>query len=67
VTKFVRFDEDHFALLIDTSLAMDKARHMSAMFAEAWPGKKLLVVAADDFVDLTGQYELLPIPEEVRA
>jgi hypothetical protein len=37
------------------------------LFAEAWPGKRLIIMEADEFIDLTGQYEIVPIPEAVTA
>ena len=58
----VRFDEDHFGYLMP-DLHRARALEMAAMFGEAWPGKKLIVIQADTFIDLTGQYEIVPIPQ----
>ena len=70
MTKFVRLDEDHYALLVDPPIRPDAFEELAVLsqrvFEEYWPGKKMLVMTAEDFVDATGQYELVPIPEEMR-
>jgi hypothetical protein len=67
VSKLIRFDEDHYGYLVDMHLTPDRARWMQDLFAEAWPGKRLIIMEADEFIDLTGQYEIVPIPEAVTA
>lgn len=71
VTKFVRLDEDHYALLVDPPIRPDAfeqlSKHAQRIFEEYWPGKKMLVMIAEDFVDLTGQYELVPQPQGLDA
>ena len=68
MSKLIRFDEDHFGFLVDTaSLDMEYAKQFSDTFAAGWPGKRLIVMAADEFIDLTGQYEIVPIGDPVAA
>lgn len=64
MSTFVRFDEDHFGYLLDRSvhLSPQMAQEFGVRFEKAWPGRKLIVIQADTFEDLTGQYEILPLP-----
>lgn len=63
MTKLIRFDEDHFGILIgsDTRYFGELAERLQQGFEEYWPGKKLIVMMADEFIDLTGQYEIVKI------
>lgn len=64
MSKLIRFDEDHFGFLVDRAIPIEHAKQFGAHFAEKWPGKELLVFTeTDEFIDLTGKYELVPIPE----
>lgn len=63
MSKLVRFDEDHFGYLVDQDISQGRAMVLRELFAERWPGKQLIVVSADEFIDLTGQYELIRIAE----
>jgi hypothetical protein len=65
VSKLIRFDEDHFGYLVEHDIAPEDARAIMDLFANDWPGKRLIVMQADEFIDLTGQYEVGPIPEAV--
>jgi hypothetical protein len=67
VSKFVRLDDDHFAYLIDYDIRLDDVRQLADNFEHHWPGKQLVVIKADEFVDLTGRYELVPIPDDMAA
>ena len=68
MSKLIRFDEDHFGYLSDSDLTMDTAEKFGHMFSEFWPGKKLIVIhSVDEFIDLTGQYEIVPIGDPVAA
>jgi hypothetical protein len=60
--KLVRFDEDHFGYLTDGSMSQERVEALTRIFQEWWPGKSLLVVEADSFADLTGQYAVVEIP-----
>ena len=62
MSKLVRFDEDHFGYLVDSDLRPDEARRIMDLFGSYWPDKKLIVVQSDEFIDLTGQYEIVEIP-----
>ena len=62
MSKLIRFDEDRFGYLVDVDLTMETVHRMAVAFKEEWPGKKLIVMQADEFIDLTGQYEIVPIP-----
>jgi hypothetical protein len=64
VSKLIRFDEDHYGYLVDHDLTEDHARTMSETFRHVWPGKHLIVMQADEFIDLTGQYVIVPIAEQ---
>jgi len=61
VSKLVRFDEDHFAYLLDEGVPLDSStvRHLTVGWAQAWPGSTLMVMQADEFLDLTGQSQPL--------
>ena len=63
MSKLIRFDEDHFGYLVESDIGPDQAKRMSEMFREMWPGRSLIIMQADEFLDLTGQYEIVPIPE----
>ena len=67
MSKLIRFDEDHFGYLVDTHIDSDQARRMAQLFEHSWPGRSLIIMAADEFIDLTGQYEIVPISDEVSA
>lgn len=60
--KLIRFDEDHFCYLLPPGTDATFVRDATRMFEEFWPGKHFVVVAADEFVDLTGQHEIVPVP-----
>ena len=62
MSKLIRFDEDHFGYMSSYDLSPEEARRIMDMFEHYWPGKRLIVVQGDDFVDLTGQYEIVEIP-----
>lgn len=57
---FIRLDEDHFAYL-DPDISAEDAFRMMRVFETRWEGKSLLIFRADDFIDLTGKFEVLPI------
>lgn len=63
MSKLIRFDEDHFGYLVESSFRPELTVQFGEMFAEFWPGKRLIIMQADEFVDLTGQYEIVPIPD----
>ena len=63
MTKLIRFDEDHFGYLSDADMMMEEADYIGRSFEEAYPGKRIIVMRADEFIDLTGQYEIVPIPD----
>jgi hypothetical protein len=65
VSKLIRFDEDHFGYLVDFDIEPDNAKRMSQMFHHSWPDKKLIIMVADEFIDLTGQYEIVPIGDDL--
>ena len=65
MSTLVRLDVDHFALLTGENWSHGDALAAREIFNEWWPEKRFLVVSATDFVDLTGQYELVPIPPEM--
>ena len=67
MSKLVRFNEDYFGYLVDHDFTSEEAWRIDRMFQNAWPGKRLIIMQADEFVDLTGQYEIVPIPESVPA
>lgn len=69
MSKLIRFDEDHFGYLVDRGFDTADARRFADLFREGYPGKRLLVIPAEEFIDLTeefidltGQYEIVPIP-----
>jgi hypothetical protein len=64
VSKLIRFDEDHYGYLTDHDLRPEIAEQMGKFFTNAYPGKRLIIMEADEFIDLTGQYEILPIPSD---
>ena len=61
--KFIRFEQDYFGYLVDTDISGEEVHRIRTFFEEAWPGKKLIVVRADEFIDLTGQYEIVPVAD----
>ena len=61
--KFIRFEQDYFGYLVDTDIRGEEVDRIRTFFEEAWPGKKLIVVRADEFIDLTGQYEIVPVAD----
>ena len=65
MSKLIRFDEEHFGYLVDTTLSSEQAHTMVQVFQAAWPERKLIVMQADEFIDLTGQYEVVSITETV--
>lgn len=67
MSKLIRFDEDHYGYLLDFDIDDAGAHSMAEQFAHAYPGKRLIVMQADEFIDLTGQYEIVPIAEESTA
>lgn len=67
MSKLIRFDEDHFGYLIDHDIEPDAARRMYELFQAGYAGKHLIIMQADEFVDLTGQFEIVPIPDGVAA
>lgn len=67
MSKLVRFDENHFGYLTEEQFSDVEVHNFARSFENYWPGKKLIVVSADEFIDLTGQYELVPIPDKVPA
>jgi hypothetical protein len=64
--KFIRLDADHFAYLVDAGITPKVAAEIADRFKETWPDKRLLVFMADEFIDLTGRYEVIPVEEGVR-
>lgn len=67
MSKLIRFDEGHFGYLMDGDITDEMAHVMSERFDRAYPGKRLIIMQADEFIDLTGQYEIVPIADEVPA
>lgn len=67
MSKLIRFDEDHYGYLVTKDITEEQAHVMVAVFTEAYPGKRLIVMQADEFIDLTGQYEIVPIADAVSA
>lgn len=61
MSKLVRFDEDHFGYLAAPPMSAEQAHQIMLRFEKVWPGKSLLVFQADEFIDLTGQYQIVPI------
>lgn len=61
MTKLIRFDEDHFAFMADVDISQEHAQRIMYLFEEWWPGKKMIVMHAHEFIDLTGRYEIVPI------
>jgi hypothetical protein len=62
VRKVIRFDEDHFGYLVPAAELSERMIHeLGEQWTAAYPGKKLIVMEADEFIDLTGQYEIVPI------
>lgn len=61
--KLIRFDEDHFGFLADPPVRSDQAEVLKHRFAALWPGKMLIVMNGDEFIDLTGQYQVVPMDE----
>ena len=67
MSKLIRFDEDHYGYLVDQEITNERASAIAHQFADGWPGKTVIVMQADEFIDLTGQYEIVPIAEAVPA
>jgi hypothetical protein len=67
MSKLIRFDEDHYGYLVDVPLRHDEMTAVKEYFEEYFEGKKLLVCAADEFIDLTGKYEIVPIREPLAT
>jgi hypothetical protein len=67
MSKLIRFDEDHFGYLIDMDITDEEVEIIDKQFAHAFPGKRIIVMQADEFIDLTGQYEIVPIADKVPA
>lgn len=69
MSKLIRFDESHYGYLVDmdSELTSEMAHRMREQFKEAWPEAKLIIMQADEFIDLTGQYEIVPIADPVPA
>lgn len=65
MSKLIRFDEDHFGYLVEYDMTAEEADALTRGFRHAYPGKLLIVMQADEFIDLTGQYEIVPILEPV--
>lgn len=57
MSKLIRFDEFHFGYLVDTDIDQDQASRIRQMFQTSYPGRSLVIIEADEFIDLTGQYE----------
>ena len=67
MSKLIRFDEDHFGYLLEVHLTHEEAHGLAEQFKNAYPGKRLIVIQADEFIDLTGQYEIVRIDGPVPA
>jgi hypothetical protein len=67
MSKLIRFDEDHFAYLVDHDVSKDLAQSLSDLFQTANPGRSLIIMQADEFIDLTGKYEIVPIREPLAT
>jgi hypothetical protein len=67
LSKLIRFDEDHFGYLLNQDITAEQAHRLAEQFAEVYRGKRLIVMQADEFIDLTGQYEIVPIAEPIAA
>jgi hypothetical protein len=63
MSKLIRFDEDHYGYLMTDDFTDEQAHMLVGQFAHAYPGKRLIVMQADEFIDLTGQYEIVPIAD----
>lgn len=64
--KLIRFDEEYFGYLVERNtprFTAQEAHEVREVFELSWPGKTLIVMQADEFIDLTGQYEIVPIPD----
>lgn len=63
--KLIRFDDVHFGLMLEgkSMISMEKMQALQQFWEEFWPGSRLLILQADEFIDLTGKYEIIPIPE----
>jgi hypothetical protein len=61
VSKLIRFDEDHFGYLLNERVRAEEAQRMSDAFRANYDGKCLLIMQADEFIDLTGQYEIVEV------
>jgi hypothetical protein len=62
VSAFIRLDPDHFAI-VHPDLRPDMFEVFRARFEVEWPGKKLLFVSADEFVDLTNSSQVITLEE----
>jgi hypothetical protein len=63
MNKLIRFDDDHYGFMVNNRFSQEQAHEFGVYFNEFWPGKKLIVMQADEFIDLTGQYEIIPISD----
>lgn len=55
-TKFIRLKPDRFLMIVDPSnMRADEAHDIAARFTAWWPDATLLVISADEYIDLTGQ------------
>jgi hypothetical protein len=61
VSKLIRFDEEHFGYLVAAQLSVELAQQASDAFERMWPGKRIIIMQADEFIDLTGQYEIVEV------
>jgi hypothetical protein len=66
MNKLIRFDNDHYGYMVDNHFRSEQAHEFGVYFAEFWPGKKLIVMQSDEFIDLTGEYEIIPMSDIVQ-
>ena len=71
MSKLIRFDEDHFGYMLDGNISPDQFLRLvdtgRPLLEKWWPGKQYIFMQADEFIDLTGQYEIVPIADEVAV
>jgi hypothetical protein len=63
--KLIRFDEDHLGYLVDHPMSDDEIRRLAHAMKEYWPEKSWMVLEGDEFIDLTGQFEIVPSADPV--
>lgn len=64
--RLIRIDEDHFILELAPA-TMDAAKQAQDAFHSWYPGKKLLILwNGSHYVDQTGSYEVVPMPDSRR-